>query len=120
VRLILFFFQGRKFVGAIVDFANDVANDIRDIFENGEVADLLNSERVVAFRDDAKQIVSNLSDGQVTFGDVLAVGKLILDGIAVAVDFVIAGITDIVNAIGSFFNNVGTAILDWLGLGSPW
>lgn len=107
-------------IGPIIDFANELASDLKDVFANGQVAQLINSERLEAFGDEARDVVRALTDGQITFDDILGAGQLILDGIGLAADFIIAGVVDIANAIGAFFQNVGEAILDWLGLGSPW
>jgi len=106
---------GKAFIGAIKDFANGV----RDLFLNGAVGDVLNSERVKAFNEDAKKAVQTWSDGRFTLDDITAAGKLILQGVQIAIDFLVAGIKDIVNAIGDFFKNAGKAIRDCF-TGAQW
>jgi len=110
---------GEKFVGALTDFANDVAKDIQNVFLNGEVSQLLDSG-VEAFNQNAKKAVATLTDGKVSLEDIVAVGQLVLQSVSLVVDFIIAGVTDVINAIGSFFENVGEGIANWLGLGKPW
>ena len=81
---------GKAFVGAIEDFAIGV----RDLFLNGAVGEVLNSERVKAFNEDTKKAVETWSDGKFTLDDITAVGELILGGVQIAVDFIVAGVTD--------------------------
>lgn len=104
---LLIAFQGKELLGAIVDFGTSVVNSIKDVFENGEVAELLNSDRLDAFGDDARNAITSLTDGKITLDDLKAVGKAFLDGVAIAVDFIRAGITDIINAVGAFFRDLG-------------
>lgn len=97
----------------------NVVNDIADIFANGEVAELLRSG-TEAFDQAAKDAVATLSDGKFDIEDITQVGELVLQGLSIAGGFIVAGITDVANAIGSFFSNVAAGISDWLGLSSPW
>jgi len=109
------FFNFKAFIGSIVDFANGV----KDLFLNGAVGDVLNSERVKAFNEGAKKAVETWSDGKFTLDDITAAGKLILDGLQIAADFIVAGVKDIINAVGDFFKNVGKAISDCFS-GAEW
>ena len=81
---------GRKFMGAIEDFGNGV----KDLFLNGAVGDVLDSERVKAFNKDEERAVKIWSDGKFNLTDITAAGKLILQGAQIAIDFIVAGITD--------------------------
>ena len=82
------------------------------------MSQLLNSERVKAFGGDAKAVYSDLTDGQISFDDALAVGQLLIDGVLVAVDFIVAGITDVANALSAFFDNVTGFLGDIFNIGS--
>ena len=81
---------GKAFIGAIEDFASEV----KDLFLNGAVGDILNSERLKAFNEDTKKSVQTWSDGKFTLDDVRAAGKFILQGAEIAIDFLVAGVTD--------------------------
>ncbi|CAB9504369.1 Inherit from bactNOG: repeat protein [Seminavis robusta] len=98
---------GKQLMGSIVEFGTNVVNNIRDVFENGEVAQLLSSERLDAFGADAHKAIAGLTDGKITLDDLKNVGKAVLEGAKIVIDFIVAGITDIINAIGSFFKDLG-------------
>jgi hypothetical protein len=105
----------------VIEFGEGMISDLENVFANGEVAELLNSERLQAFDDNAKKTVALLTDGRVTLNDVLAAGELVLDGIAIAADFIVAGVTDLVDAVASFFSDIGdvfAAVGDVFNIGS--
>ncbi len=82
--------RGTAFVGGILNFFNEV----KYLFLNGAVGDVLNSERVTAFVKDAKKAVDTWSDGKYSWDDITATGNIILGGGKIAVDFMVAGVTD--------------------------
>lgn len=106
---------GKAFIGAIEDFANDVADDFKKVFEEGGVAQIVTSGRVEAFGDDAASIVSSFSDGKYDLKSFVQVGRdiinLVVDGVVLAAELILAGVLDVVNAIGSFFENVAGAVV---------
>lgn len=102
----------------IKDLGENIANDIQDIFEDGNTVNLLRGERVQAFGSDAVATYDRLTDGQITLDDALAVGELLVEGLAVGVSIVLAGIADVADALESFFSNVISAVGDVLNIGS--
>jgi hypothetical protein len=105
----------------IKDLGENIANDIQGIFEDGNTVNLLRGERVQAFSSDAVATYDLLTDGKITFDDALALGSLLVRGLEVGVSIVLAGIADIANALGSFFNNVLSAVGDIFNIGfSEW
>lgn len=44
--------------------------------------------------------MSLLSDDKFTISEAVAIGKLALDGVVLQVELIVAGITDLVNAMG--------------------
>jgi hypothetical protein len=108
--------QGKKFGAEIAQFGKDVANDFVSAFSDGEVSALL-KEGTQAFGDSTAAALSSWNDGKITLGDFTAAIDLIGQGLKLAFDFLVAGITDLVNAIGSFFKNVGEAIGCFFGFG---
>jgi hypothetical protein len=114
---------GRNLIGGITDFADEAANFIADQFKNGEVAQIVNGPRLEAFGDDADKIYTTFTDGKFTINDIVAIGDVLLlavDAIGIAFDLLVAGITDVVNAIGAVFLNVAAAVGDFLFGGEPW
>jgi hypothetical protein len=114
---------GKRFIGAIVDFATSVFNDFKQVFEEGAVVALLDGGGTDAFDRSANRVVEAFADGKYTLGSIVAVGNAIATGAKVVVDFVVAGVTDVVNAIGTVFLNVveavGQAFLNLFGAGKP-
>lgn len=110
---------GRKFIGGIISFAEDLTAGIKDIFENGEVAKLVNGPSIKAFNDKTDAVVEVFSDGKFNIDDIVAVGEAVIAGVTVAVDFIVAGVTDLANAIGRFFTNAVNTIGQFIA-GGTW
>lgn len=70
-----------------------------------------------AFGASADKAVVTWSDGKLTADDFLAAITLLEQGATLALDFLVAGVTDLANAIGGFFLNVGEAIGCFFGAG---
>lgn len=112
---------GRKFIGNVIEFGEAMVNNLANVFADGEVAQLLNGERLVAFGEKAENVISLFSDGNISINDIVVVGELAIQGLVIAADFVVAGVTDLVNAIGSFFSDIGAvfeAVGDVFNIGS--
>lgn len=116
--VVLFIHKGQRFIGSIRAFGEEVANDIRNVFEKGEVSQLLNGERVQAFDQSAQNIASSLTDGKITLNTLVETGKAIGNGIILAGEFIVAGVRDFVRALGVFFQNVFRALGDFFNVGS--
>lgn len=114
----MFIHKGQRFIGSIRAFGEEVANDIRNVFEKGEVSQLLNGERVQAFDQSAQNIASSLTDGKITLNTLVETGKAIGNGIVLAGEFIVAGVRDFVRALGVFFQNVFRALGDFFNVGS--
>lgn len=80
------------------------------MFDGGETTALLLAEAQDNFQDKTKALASALSDGEFTMDDFEAIGELVVAGLAVEGAKILKGVTDVVAAIGGFFNNVANAI----------
>jgi len=96
---------GKNFIGSIVRYVQGVAQDIENCFANGEVSKLLTLDHIKAFDNTAVSIVQRFSSGKYDLDTVIQLGNLIIQGVQIAVDFIVAGITDLANAIGDFFKS---------------
>ena len=93
-----------------------------DIFENGATADLING-RATAYSNQAKDTFNKIAacspNPQPNCLDlVLQAGSLLLDGLSLVGEFILAGVRDLLAAIGSFFDNFVSLLGDVFNVGT--